>query len=128
MGEAILIIEDNPKNIKLFRDVLKANGYATLEATNGEQGVNLARAYHPSLILMDIQMPVMDGLQAANLLKAHPQTQEIPLIAVTARAMKGDEEKALQAGYDGYITKPIRIRYFLRQVAAWLSQEEATDV
>ena len=110
MGEVILIIEDDPKNLKLFRDVLKANGYTTLEAANGEHGVNLAKAHHPSLILMDIQMPILDGLKATTLLKADTKTQKIPVIALTAYAMKGDEEKALQAGCDGYITKPIRTR------------------
>ena len=120
MEKMVLIVEDEPKNLKLFCDILKTNGYTTLEATNGAQGVELAKAHQPDLILMDIQMPILDGLKATKLLKASAETEQIPVIALTAYAMKGDEEKMLQAGCDGYITKPIHIREFLKQIAAYL--------
>lgn len=120
MTEVILIIEDDPMNLQLFRDVLNVNGYTTLEAVNGEQGVDLAKKHHPSLILMDIQMPVMDGLKATTLLKADTKTQKIPIIALTAYAMEGDEDRMLQAGCDGYIAKPIHMRKFVKQIAAYL--------
>ena len=120
MEKVVLIVEDEPKNLKLFVDILKTNGYTTLEASDGTQGIALAKAHKPDLILMDIQMPILDGLKAANILKASAETQEIPVIALTAFAMKGDKERMFQAGCDGYITKPIHIREFLKQVAAYL--------
>ena len=112
MEKRILIVEDDSKNLKLVRDLLQVSGYVTLEATNGKLGVEVAKEQKPDLILMDIQMPVMDGLQAARLLKADEETKKIPIIALTAYAMKGDEEKMLQAGCDGYIPKPIDTKSF----------------
>jgi len=91
-----------------------------MSGIDGEDGVNLAKIHHPCLILMDIQMPIMDGLKATTLLKTDTKTRKIPVIALTAYAMKGDEERMLQAGCDGYITKPIRIREFTKQVAEYL--------
>ena len=120
MSEVILIVEDDPMNLQLFRDVLNVNGYMTLEAVNGKEGVNIAKNHHPALILMDIQMPVMDGLKATALLKADTETQKIPVIALTAYAMGNDKERMLQAGCDGYIAKPIRTREFGTQVAEYL--------
>jgi two-component system cell cycle response regulator DivK len=111
--ELILIVEDNEKNRKLVRDVLQFKGYQTIEATTAEDGIDLARAQRPSLILMDIQLPKMDGLSALAQLKAEPLTRAIPVIAVTASAMPQDLEKIQQAGFDAYQTKPIRIKEFI---------------
>ena len=124
MQKVILIVEDDPLSLELFRDLLEASGYTTLEATDGRQGVELAKEKKPDLILMDIQLPVMDGLEAASILKADPATKNIPIIALTAYAMEEDEERALQAGSDGYLTKPIRIEEFLEEVAKYLGNEE----
>ncbi len=109
-GELILIIEDNPKNLKLVRDVLQFHGYATLEAETGEAGVALAHERLPALILMDVQLPGMDGRAALKLLKADVSTQHIPIIALTAFAMKGDQESLQTEGFDGYMAKPIDIK------------------
>ena len=109
-GELILIVEDNPKNLKLVRDVLQFHGYATLEAETGEAGVALARERLPVLVLMDVQLPGMDGRAALKLLKADVSTQHIPIIALTAFAMKGDQESLQTEGFDGYMAKPIDIK------------------
>ena len=108
-GHVILIIEDNAKNLKLVRDVLQFKGYTTLEADSGEAGIALARQMRPALILMDVQLPRMDGRAAMKVLKADASTREIPIIALTAFAMKGDRERLLADGFDGYIAKPIDI-------------------
>ena len=122
MGKVILIVEDDPKSIKLTRDILTVSGYATLEATDGKQGVALARDKKPDLILMDIQLPIMDGLEAAKILKSDAETKDIPIIALTASAMKGDEEKVYEAGCEEYITKPFEISTLLKKVAEHLSK------
>ena len=109
-GTLILIVEDNPRNLKLIRDVLQFHGYETLVAETGELGVDLARQRQPALILMDVQLPGMDGVAATQLLKADPATQHIPIIAMTAFAMKGDRERLLDEGFDDYVSKPIRIK------------------
>ena len=106
----ILIVEDNPRNLKLIRDILQFRGYTTLEAETGEAGVTLARERQPALILMDVQLPGMDGRAATKALKADPSTQQIPVIAMTAFAMKGDKESLLADGFDGYMSKPINIK------------------
>jgi len=116
----ILIVEDNPANMKLASNVLAKAGYETLEATDAEAGIQLARNELLSLILMDIQLPGMDGLAATRLLKDDQNTRYIPIIALTAFAMKGDEQKMLAAGCDGYIAKPIRYREFLETVESFL--------
>jgi len=121
MEKVILIVEDDPKNLKLIRDVLRVNGYATLEAINGKQGVEMAKSKIPDLILMDIQMPIMDGLEATRILKTDADTSKIPVVALTSYAMVGDEEKIQDAGCDGYLTKPIDIKEFLKIVAEYLS-------
>ncbi|MBC8160692.1 MAG: response regulator [Roseiflexaceae bacterium] len=115
-GELILIVEDNEKNLKLARDLLQFKGYRTLEARDAESGLALAAAHHPDLILMDIQLPGMDGLAALAQLKAHPATTTIPVVAVTAFAMSNDRERFLGAGFDGYLVKPINIKEFPEQV------------
>ncbi|HKA55874.1 MAG TPA: response regulator [Candidatus Binatia bacterium] len=109
-GESVLIVEDNAKNLKLVRDVLQFHGYTTLEAESGEAGIELARAQRPALILMDVQLPGMDGRAAVKVLKADPGTRHIPVIALTAFAMKGDQESLLAEGFDGYLSKPVNIK------------------
>ena len=121
MAKLILIVEDEPKNITLLRDLLQVSGYSTIEATDGKQGVELAKARKPDLILMDIQMPEMDGLEATRILKADATTSNIPVLALTSYAMKGDEERILEAGCDGYLAKPFNIQELLKTVAEYLS-------
>ncbi len=121
MAKVILIVEDEPKNLKLVSDLLQRFGYATIEATDGEQGVELAKSNKPDLILMDVQMPKMDGLEATRILKADTTTGNISILALTSYAMKGDEERILQAGCDGYLAKPLDIKELLKMVAEHLS-------
>ena len=109
-AERILIIEDNVRNLKLVRDVLQFHGYATLEAETGEAGITLAREQQPALILMDIQLPGMDGRATLKVLKADGDTQHIPVVALTSFAMKGDRESLLAEGFDDYMAKPIDIK------------------
>jgi len=116
----ILIVEDNPANMKLASNILAKAGYETLEAADAEAGIQFVRNETPDLILMDIQLPGMDGLTATRLLKGDQNTRHIPIIALTAFAMKGDEEKMLSAGCDGYIPKPIRYKEFLKTVETFL--------
>lgn len=116
----ILIVEDNPRDLKLVRDVLHASGFQTLEAETGEAGIDLARERGPALVLMDIQLPQMNGREAAKILKADAKTQHIPVIALTASAMKGDRESLLAEGFDGYIAKPINIKEISEIVQSYL--------
>jgi two-component system, cell cycle response regulator DivK len=116
----VLVIEDNASNMTLATFLLESAGHTVLSATDAEAGVAIARAEHPELILMDVQLPGMDGLQATALLKADDSTRGIPVVAVTALAMKGDEERIRAAGCDGYIAKPLNYREFLAAVAARL--------
>jgi two-component system cell cycle response regulator DivK len=116
----VLVVEDNTANMKLAVFLLESAGRTVLTATDAETGLALARSRGPDLILMDIQLPDMDGLEAVALLKADAMTRQIPVIALTALAMKGDEERILGAGYDGYTAKPIAYREFLATVAAFL--------
>jgi two-component system cell cycle response regulator DivK len=120
MAKVILIVEDEPKNLKLVRDLLQVSGYKTIEATDGKQGIELAKTRKPDLILMDIMMPKMDGLEAARILKADATTRNIPIVALTSYVMKGDKERILQAGCDGYIAKPIDIQELLEKVSEYL--------
>lgn len=120
-SKSILIVEDNPMNLKLIRDVLQIEGYETLEAETGEAGVELARERHPALILMDVNLPQMDGSEAMKILKADASTRQIPIIAVTSSAMKGDRERLLAAGFDGYISKPIDIKKLHRVVESYVA-------
>jgi two-component system cell cycle response regulator DivK len=115
-GELILIIEDNDKNLKLVRDVLQFNGYETAEAMTAEDGLVLARSQHPALILLDIQLPGMDGFAALLQLRADPITKSTPVMAVTASAMEQDRQKILEAGFDGYMTKPINVKKFTEEI------------
>ncbi len=120
--ESVLIVEDNAKNLKLVRDVLQFHGYATLEADSGEAGIELAREQHPSLILMDVQLPGMDGRAAVKVLKADASTQHIPVVALTSFAMKGDRESLLAEGFDDYMAKPIDIKELPKVVARSLRE------
>ena len=115
-GELILIVEDNDKNLKLVRDLLQVKGYRTLEAGTAEEGLALATTHLPQLILMDVQLPGMDGVTAVGRLKAEPRTAAIPVVALTAFAMKDDRERFLDAGFDDYLIKPIDVREFPEQV------------
>ena len=108
-GEQILVVEDNEKNMKLLRDVLESAGYRTVEATTGGRAVELAAERRPDLVLMDVQLPDLNGVEALGRLRADERTASIPVLAVTAQAMQGDRERFLAAGFDGYVSKPVNI-------------------
>lgn len=118
----ILVVEDNPANMKLAVLLLESSGHTVVSALDAEAGLTLARDEQPDLILMDIQLPGMDGLQATQILKRDDATRAIPVIALTALAMKGDEERIRAAGCDNYIAKPIRYKEFLATITAHLSR------
>jgi len=118
----VLIVEDNPANMKLATFLVQSAGHTVLSATNAEDGLTLALGDQPNLILMDIQLPGMDGLEATGLLKQDNATRDIPVIALTALAMKGDEERIRAAGCDGYIAKPMRYQEFLAIIGAQLAR------
>ena len=111
-----LIVEDNPKNLKLVRDTLQVKGYQTIEAETGEEGVRLAHERHPALILMDIQLPGISGIDALGQLRADPTTRATPVIAITASVMPQDQRKVMAAGFDGFQGKPISVRELLATV------------
>ena len=115
-GELILIVEDNEKNLKLVRDLLQVSGYRTLEAVTAEDGIIIAKESQPSLILMDIQLPGMSGIEALKVLRADSITQKIPVIAVTASVMTQDSQNIMAAGFNGYQRKPIELKEFLDEV------------
>jgi two-component system, cell cycle response regulator DivK len=121
-NELILIVEDNEKNLKLVRDILQFKGYQTLEATRALAGIALAERHQPALILMDIQLPDVDGVSALGQLRANPATAHIPVAALTAFAMRSDRERLLAAGFDGYLEKPIDIRAFPDQIRQLCAQ------
>ncbi|MEM1139394.1 MAG: response regulator [Pseudomonadota bacterium] len=120
MQKTILIVEDNELNMKLFHDLLEANGYRTLQTRDGMKALEIARADRPDLILMDIQLPEVSGLEVTKWLKEDDQLSAIPVIAVTAFAMKGDEEKIMEGGCEAYIAKPISVANFLQTVKKFL--------
>jgi len=122
-GGLILLIEDNPTNRKLIRDVLQFQGYTLREADTAEEGIHLARALRPRLILMDLHLPGMDGIAALKQLRADATTQAIPVMALTASAMGHEQRQITEAGFDGYQTKPIHVKAFLAAVAALLARE-----
>jgi len=122
VAKAVLIVEDDLQNRQLVKDLLNIKGYDTIEATNGEEGIAIAKAKKPDLILMDIQMPVMDGIRALEILKGDPETREIPVVAVTAYAMKEDRQKYLDARFDDYVSKPFGTREFLQKVAEYFKK------
>jgi two-component system cell cycle response regulator DivK len=120
MRRTVLIVEDNDLNMKLFNDLLQAHGYVTIRTHDGAEAMRLAREHRPDLILMDIQLPEISGLEVTKWLKEDPSLAAIPVIAVTAFAMKGDEEKIRQGGCEAYIAKPISVSKFLETVCAFL--------
>ena len=115
-NELILIVEDNPQSLKLVRDILQVKGYQTLETETGEEGVRLARERHPALILMDIQLPGINGIEALQRLRADPVTSAIPVIAVTASVMTQDRTRIMAAGFNGFQSKPISVNQLLATV------------
>jgi two-component system, cell cycle response regulator DivK len=122
-GSPILVVEDNDLNMKLFRDVLHATGYETVEATNGEHAVELARTRAVALVLMDVQLPGIDGVEALAQLRGDDRTASIPVLALTAQAMFGDEQRFLDAGFDGYLSKPVDVAELLDLVRAHASPQ-----
>lgn len=116
MAKTVMIVEDNELNMKLFHDLLEAHGYQTVETRNGIEAMELARQHMPDLILMDIQLPEVSGLEVTKWLKADPELKSIPVVAVTAFAMKGDEERIRAGGCEAYLSKPISVAKFLQTV------------
>lgn len=124
MSKTVLIVEDNELNMKLFRDLLEAHGYNTLQTRNGIEALSLAREHRPDLILMDIQLPEVSGLDVTKWLKEDDELRAIPVIAVTAFAMKGDEERIREGGCEAYISKPITVSMFLETIRQFLNGNE----
>jgi len=120
MSKTVLIVEDNELNMKLFHDLLEAQGYATLQTKDGREALQLARDHRPDLVLMDIQLPEVSGLEVTKWIKEDDELRDIPVIAVTAFAMKGDEEKIRQCGCEAYIAKPISVSEFLQTVQKFI--------
>lgn len=118
-GPLVLIVEDNEKNLKLARDVLRAKGFQTVEATTGAEVLALARDHTPAVVLLDIQLPDMDGVEVLRRLREDEATRSLPVVALTAFAMAGDQERFLADGFDGYLTKPLDIRSFPDEVRRW---------
>jgi two-component system cell cycle response regulator DivK len=125
MAKTILIIEDNNLNMKLFADLLQAQGYGVLQSGEGVRGVALARQHRPDLVVMDIQLPAISGLEVTRWLKEDPDLAHIPVVAVTAFAMKGDETRILEGGCEAYIAKPISVAAFLETIRRLLEDDEA---
>ncbi len=124
VAEVVLIVDDNDKNVRLARDVLRHAGFLTIEASSGREGFAAAVTHQPDVILMDIRLPDVDGTEIVRQLRAEPRTRRIPVIAVTAYAMKGDRERFLEAGFDGYLEKPVSIKELPAQVDAYCRREE----
>lgn len=126
-AKRVLIVEDNELNMLLLHDVLEAHGYAILKADHGAAALDLARQHHPDLILMDIQLPDISGLEATRQLKEDGETGSIPIIAVTAFAMAGDERRALESGCDAYVSKPIMLQDFLVLIEKFIGRPDAAS-
>ena len=122
-AKTILIVEDNELNMKLENDLLRASGYDTFQSVDGKNAIELAREHHPDLIIMDIQLPEISGIEHTKMLKADSSLKDIPVLAVTAFAMKGDKERILEAGCDGYIAKPISVLHFLETVEKFVNRQ-----
>ena len=120
MGKTVLIVEDNELNMKLFHDLLEAHGYTTVATRNGIEALDLARQHRPDLILMDIQLPEVSGLEVTKWLKEDPELKTIPVVAVTAFAMKGDEERIRKGGCEAYLSKPISVPKFIETIRRFL--------
>jgi two-component system, cell cycle response regulator DivK len=125
MAKRILLVEDQPDNRRIVRDLLSATGYGLIEAITGEEGVAMAEAERPDLILMDIQLPGIDGYEATRRIKASPELSPIPIIAVTSYALSGDDQKAREAGCDDYVTKPFSPRALLAKIRQHLAEDSA---
>jgi two-component system cell cycle response regulator DivK len=123
MAKTVLIVEDNELNMKLFHDLLEAHGYQTIQTRNGIEALDLARTHRPNLILMDIQLPEVSGLEVTKWLKEDDELRAIPVIAVTAFAMKGDEERIRQGGCEAYISKPISVSKFIETVKVYIGDQ-----
>jgi len=121
----ILIVEDNEKNMKLVRDILRHHGHATIEAATGEEGVRLAAEHHPDLVLMDIQLPDIDGIAALRRMRADPALDRVPVIAVSASVMPDDQQKIVGSGFDAFVTKPIDLKHFRATVERFLADGRA---
>ena len=121
MSKTILIVEDNELNMKLFNDLLQAHGYNTVQTMDGRDAIKLAREHKPDLVLMDIQLPEISGLEVTKMMKADDELKSIPVVAVTAFAMKGDEDKIREGGCEGYIAKPISVPTFLETINKFLA-------
>ena len=124
MAKTVLIVEDNELNMKLFHDLLEAHGYKTVGTRNGVEAIEFARMYRPDLILMDIQLPEVSGLEVTKWLKDDPELNRIPVVAVTAFAMKGDEERIRQGGCEAYLSKPISVAKFIETIRQFLGAAE----
>ena len=122
MGKKVMIVEDNELNMKLFHDLLHSQGYETIETNNGFKAVDLAREHKPDLVLMDIQLPEVSGLDVTKWLKEDDELKSIPVIAVTAFAMKGDEERIREGGCESYISKPISVSTFLETIRSFVGE------
>jgi two-component system cell cycle response regulator DivK len=122
MPQTVLIVEDNELNMKLFNDLLEAHGYVTIQTKSGVEAVELARRHRPNLILMDIQLPEVSGLEVTQWLKDDDELRTIPIVAITAFAMKGDEEKIRQGGCEAYLSKPISVAKFLETVRNYVTE------
>lgn len=120
----ILVVEDNPLNMDLFLEILAMAGYSSVHTSNGEEAIDIAKKEKPDLILLDIQLPGMDGLSVADILRSSDDTKHIKIIAVTAHSMRGDKEMFLSKGFDGYIPKPIRVKEFLKTIEEFLSGQD----
>ncbi len=120
MSKTVMIVEDNELNMKLFNDLLESRGYRTIQTRNGLDALDIAKEHHPDLILMDIQLPEVSGLVVTKWIKENDELAHIPVIAVTAFAMKGDEERILEGGCEGYISKPISLPHFLETIESFI--------
>jgi len=125
LAKTVLIVEDNELNMKLFHDLLEAHGYDTVGTRNGVEVIELARTHRPDLILMDIQLPEVSGLEVTKWIKGDPELHEVPVVAVTAFAMKGDEERIRQGGCEAYLSKPISVAKFMETIRRFLGNSEA---
>jgi CheY-like chemotaxis protein len=123
----ILIVEDNPINLELVSDILDAQGYKVFRATSGAEAMEIVKRVHPDMILMDIQLPGLDGLEITRMIKKDPQTKDIIVVALTAHVMKGDRERILEAGCSGYIPKPINSRDLPKEVAKYLPLDPPSE-
>jgi two-component system cell cycle response regulator DivK len=123
-GPCILVVEDNAKNLKLVRDVLQFAGYEVVVAESGERGIELAAERVPDLVLMDLQLPGMDGTETLRQLRSHSETKDVPVVAVTAFAMRADRDRAFANGFDGFVEKPISVRALPGQVERFLTEKE----